>query len=811
MTISIISVSLDSLKERIGTSTGRVILFGTIPTTIPNTIILMTPPSTHIDTTPIHIILSTIPLSPDYTPASLDYTPASQDYTPASLNYLPPSDTESDPSKDPSSDLIPPLPATSPFLSSTDDSSDSDPIPYGRSYYYYLNRGIDARVVVEAVDREEIETGARGPVNVRVDRVTHPVIVILEPAQEEGPVKVTYAILGDLVQRSFVSSTFSALLEVVPSTLDTSYVVELVNGRILETNVILRGCTLGLLRHPFDIDLMPIELGSFDVIIGMDWLAKYHVLIVCDEKFVRIPYGDEVLMKGCHAYLAQVTFEKAGDKSEEKRLEDVLIVWEFPELFPEDLPRLPPTRQVEFHTDLVPGTAPIARAPYRLTLAKMQELSNQLQELSDRGSRVYSKIDLRSSYYQLRVHEEDIPKTAFRTRYGHYEFQGSENFVVYCDASHKGLGAVLMQKEKVIAYSSRQLNVHAKNYTTHDLELGNKTVLEDGLLYSVSDTAYGLDPIRRITDESALVVLIDDPLFLIAASVEARISLIMFKFSSFLFADSAMNLVEYDTSGVGIGGVPSQNQRPIAFFSEKLNDARRKYSTYDKEFYAIVRSLVTWRHYLLPNKFVLFSYHKALKFINEQHKMKSHHAKWVEFIQAFLFVIRHKVGSNNQVGDALSRCYSLITTMQIRVQGFDLFGGLYWMTLISKLDSYLFTGARLCTHLCSLCEAIVLEGHVGGLAGHFGRNNALALLCEYFYWSKMERNVSRLLERCTTCHIAKTHSTNAGLCTSFFILVASWEGVSLDFILGLTCTQQAKDSIMVVVDRFLRWLIFYRV
>ncbi|GJR59583.1 putative reverse transcriptase domain-containing protein, partial [Tanacetum coccineum] len=300
---------------------------------------------------------------------------------------------------------------------------------------------------------------------------------------------------------------------------------------------------------------------------------------------------------------------------EEKRLEDVPIVREFPEVFPKDLPGLPPTRQVEFQIDLVPGAVPVARAPgfirpnsspweapvlfvkkkngsfrmcidyrelnkltvkNRYPLPRIDDLFDQLQ-----GSRVYSKIDLRSGYHQLRVCEEDIPKTAFRTRYGHYEFQvmpfgltnasaifmdlmnrvckpyldrfvivfiddiliysksrkeheghlklilkllkeeelyakflkcefwlskvqflghvidsegihvdpakiesikdwaspktpteiRSENFVVYCDASHKGLGADLMQKEKVIAYASCQLKVHEKNYTTHDLEL----------------------------------------------------------------------------------------------------------------------------------------------------------------------------------------------------------------------------------------------------------------------------------------------------------------------------------------------------
>ncbi|GJX41729.1 putative reverse transcriptase domain-containing protein [Tanacetum coccineum] len=453
------------------------------------------------------------------------------------------------------------------------------------------------------------------------------------------------------VDRSFVSTAFSSQIDITPTALDHYYDVELADGRIIGLNTILRGCTLNLLNHPFNINLMPVELGSFDAIIGMDWLVKYQAIIVCAEKIVP-----------------HVTTKGTEDKSKEKRLEDVPIVRDFPDVFPEDLPGLPPTRQVEFQIDLIPGAAPVARAPYRLAPSEMKELSEQLKELSDKGfirpssspwgapvlfvkkkdgsfrmcidyrelnkltvknryplpriddlfdqlqgSSVYSKIDLRSGYHQLRVREEDIPKTAFRTRYGHYEFQVmpfgltnapavfmdlmnrvckpyldkfvivfiddiliysknkqeheehlklilellkkeelcakfskckfwipkvqflghvinsqgiyvdpakiksikdwafpkspteirqflglagyyrrfieeflkiaklitkltqkkvNKDFIVYCDASIKGLGAVLMQRDKVIAYASRQLKIHEKNYTTHDLELG---------------------------------------------------------------------------------------------------------------------------------------------------------------------------------------------------------------------------------------------------------------------------------------------------------------------------------------------------
>ncbi|GKE50691.1 putative reverse transcriptase domain-containing protein [Tanacetum coccineum] len=167
---------------------------------------------------------------------------------------------------------------------------------------------------------------------------------------------------------------------------DYGYDIELADGKIIAVNTLIQGCTLNFLNHPFNINLMPVELGSFDVIIGMDWLSKYHAVIVCDEKIVDIPFGNEIIIvRGCPIFLAHITTKKAEDKSEEKRLEDVSIIRDFPEIFPEDLPAIPPIRQVEFQIDSIPGAAPVARVPYRLAPSEMKELSDQLHELSDKG------------------------------------------------------------------------------------------------------------------------------------------------------------------------------------------------------------------------------------------------------------------------------------------------------------------------------------------------------------------------------------------------------------------------------------------
>nr|GEU98826.1 hypothetical protein [Tanacetum cinerariifolium] len=237
------------------------------------------------------------------------------------------------------------------------------------------------------------------------------------------------ALFDSGADKSFVSTNFSTLIDIEPVELDTKYEVELADGKVVSTNNELIGCTLNLLNRSFPINLMVIELGSFDIIIRMDWLSRYDAAILCGEKKVRIPLEAQVTKK----------------ESMLKRLEDVPVIQDFPEVFPQELPGLSSPRQVEFCIDLIPGATLVARAPYRLAPFEMKELSEQLKELSKKvlfdrarhygvlrigdlfdklqGSGVYSKIDLRSAYHQLCICEEDIRITSFRTCFGHYEFQ----------------------------------------------------------------------------------------------------------------------------------------------------------------------------------------------------------------------------------------------------------------------------------------------------------------------------------------------------------------------------------------------------
>ncbi|GJY84148.1 putative reverse transcriptase domain-containing protein [Tanacetum coccineum] len=180
---------------------------------------------------------------------------------------------------------------------------------------------------------------------------------------------------------SFVSTTFIPLLGLEPSDLGFRYEIEIASGQLVEIDKVIKGCKLEIEGHVFDIDLIPFGHGSFDVIIGMDWLSNYKAEIICHEKVVRIPLPDGKVLR----VVGERPEEKARFLMGVKKQEEIVVVRDFPKVFPDDLSGLPPIREIEFRIELIPRATLVAKSPYRLAPYELEELSGQLKELQDKG------------------------------------------------------------------------------------------------------------------------------------------------------------------------------------------------------------------------------------------------------------------------------------------------------------------------------------------------------------------------------------------------------------------------------------------
>ncbi|GJX06250.1 putative reverse transcriptase domain-containing protein [Tanacetum coccineum] len=441
----------------------------------------------------------------------------------------------------------------------------------------------------------------------------------------------------------------------------------------------------------------PERSHGFDVVIRMDWLSKYHARIICDEKVVHIPINGETL-------IIRVRREKTRRYP---------VVREFPEVFPEDLPGLPPVRQLKFQIDLIPGTSPVARAPYRLAPLEMQELSNQIQELSDQGLSVYSKIDLRLGYHQLRVKDEDIPKIAFRTRYGHYEFQvmpfGLTNapavfmdlmnrvckpyldkfVIVFIDdiliysrnkeehANHLRIILELLKKEKLYAkfskcdfwirivqflghlIDSQGLHVDpakieaVKNWTspTTPTEIRQFLGLAGYYRRFIKDFSKIAKSLTELTQKNKKYIWGEDQ--------ESAFQLLKQKLCEapiLALPEGNDDFVVYcDASHQGLGAVLMQREKVIAYASRQLKPNEENYTTHDLELGAVVFALKIWRHYLYGTKCTVFTDHKSLQHILDQKELNMRQRRWLELLADYDCEIRYHPGKANVVADALSQ------------------------------------------------------------------------------------------------------------------------------------------------------------
>ncbi|GJU38895.1 putative reverse transcriptase domain-containing protein [Tanacetum coccineum] len=707
-------------------------------------------------------------------------------------------------------------------------------------------------------------------------------------------------------------------------------------------------------------------------------LSKYHAMIAYAEKIVRIPWGNETLivrgngsdnghgsrlniisctkaqkylLEGCPIFLAQVTMKKAEDKSKEKRLEEVPIVQDFPEVFPEDLPGIPPTRQVEFQIDLIPGAAPVARAPYRLAPSEMKELSDQLKELSDKGfirpssspwgapvlfvkkkdgsfrmcidyrelnkltvknryplpriddlfdqlqgSSIYSKIDLRSGYHQLRVREEDIPKTAFRTRYGHYEFQvmpfGLTNapavfmdlmnrvckpyldkfVIVFIDdiliysknkqehAEHLKLILELLKKEQLYAkFSKCEFWIPKVQFLGHVIDSQGIHV-DPAKIESVKDweSPKSATEIRQFLGLAGYYRRFIEGFSKIAKPMtkltqkkikfewsdkaEAAFQLIKQKLCSapiLALPEGSEDFIAYcDASIKGLGAVLMQREKVIAYASRQLKIHEKNYTTHDLELGAVVFALKIWRHYLYGTKCTVFTDHKSLQHILDQKELNMRQRRWLELLSDYDCEIRYHPGKANVVADALSR-KERVKPLRVRALvmtiGLDLpkrileaqiearkpenlksedVGGMLIENskdpekprkekLEPRADGTMCLNNRSWLPRYGDLRALIMhESHKSKYSVHPGSDKMYQDMKQLYWWPNMKADIATYVSKCLTClRVKAEHQKPSGLLVQPAIPQWKWENITMDFVTKLPRTQSGNDTIWVIVDR----------
>ena len=764
------------------------------------------------------------------------------------------------------------------------------------------------------------------------------------------------------------------------------FVVNLPNGEKLVGTKRLSNFPVTIQGREFEADLICIAMAPYDIILGMDWLTRHEAVIdfctrtvtvssggqyVCkfkgrndadNGKLINAMAACKLLRQGCVGYLCYLD----APKKDEVLVHNIPVVREFADVFPEEIPGLPPNRDVEFTIDLEPGTAPISKAPYRMAPVEMQELKKQLEELLEKGyirpsaspwgapvlfvkkkdgsfrlcidyrelnkvtiknkyplpriddlldqlqgAKVFSKIDLRSGYHQLRIREEDIPRTAFRTRYGHYEFVvmpfGLTNApAVFMDLMHRCFQQYL---DKFVVVFIDDILIYSPNREVHEEHLRIVlSILRENQLYAklskcdfwlkevaflghvINDKGVMVDPqkieavanwkqpqnvkevrsflglagyYRRFVEGFSKIALPMTNLlrkvhkkFIWDEKCEAsfqKLKKLLTSAPVLALPEGTEGYVVYsDASKQGLGCVLMQHGKVIAYASRQLKQYEVNYPTHDLELAAVVFALKIWRHYLYGVRCQIFTDHKSLKYVFTQKELNMRQRRWLELLKDYDIELLYHPGKANVVADALSRKTThesviAILTAQPELQRemirseievwFDRQQGHLSMlevqaTLFDQIKEKQVDDivlVRLCTEVQDgkapgfviqddgslwfrdrICvpddsetrQLIMREAHSAAYSVHPGSSKMYKDLRRNFWWPNMKWDVAEFVSKCLTCQRVKIeHRRPGGELQPLPVPVWKWEDIAMDFVTGLPRTQGQKDAIWVIIDR----------
>ncbi|GJR60313.1 reverse transcriptase domain-containing protein [Tanacetum coccineum] len=557
-------------------------------------------------------------------------------------------------------------------------------------------------------------------------------------------------------------------------------------------------------------------------------------------------------------------------KVDEPKISDISVVREFVEVFPDDLKGLPPQRKVEFHIELIPGATPVTKSPYRLAPSEMQELSEQLKELQDKGfirpshspwgapmlfvKKKDVSMHLLSGYHQLRVHEDDIPKTAFRTRYGHFEFtvmpfKLTNAPAIFMDLMNRVCKPYL---DKFVIIFIDDILIYSKTKEEHKVHLRLMLeLLTKGKLYAkFSKCEFWLQEVHflgHVVNQSGIHV---DPSKIEAVKnwkapttppeknqkyewgEEQEVAFQTLKNNLcdapvLSLPDGVEDFIVYcDASNQGLGCVLMQRDNVIAYASRQLEIHEKNYTTHDLELGAVVFTLKTWRHYLNGTKSVIYTDYKSLQHIFDQKDLNMRQRRWIKLFSDYECEIRYHPGKANVAADALSR-KERVKPRRVRAMAMTIQSGMKVLILAAQKevfeqenlpseqlngleqqmekrdDGSLYFLDHIWVPLVGNVRITIMDkAHKSKYSVHPGADKMYYDLRDMYWWPGMKRDIATYVSKCLTCSKVKAeHQRPSGLLQQPEIPEWKWDKITMGFITKLSRSKNGHDTIWVIVDR----------